>query len=217
MGKIRIPKREKVEEQQLARVEQQKPPDPGRAPSVSNAVMQAKTVVNLRRTVNQKKHQAKVLREKFALENKRFFDELRDLESALDNAEWQLRQMAIDHYAATEQAGKPEKELLPGVMVRVLHKLEYDPEVAYDWCYAHNICLRLDVKEFEKMARAKLKSAAMAWVSPVDEPQGIIASNLAEEMVLMEAPEASRQAQRINEAAKKRPTPLPAARRPRRG
>lgn len=60
-----------------------------------------------------------------------------------------LRQAVIDAYEAN---GKTDKQIAPGCSIRVNTKLRYDASAALNFAKTHGICLKLDTKEFEKVA-----------------------------------------------------------------
>jgi hypothetical protein len=59
-----------------------------------------------------------------------------------------LRALALVIYQSTDR-----KEIAPGVKVREMTRLIYDPQEALTWAIAHQMALMLDVKAFEQLAR----------------------------------------------------------------
>ena len=59
-----------------------------------------------------------------------------------------LRTLAIAIYQSTDR-----KEIAPGVKVREMTRLIYDPQEALTWAIAHQMALMLDVKAFEQLAK----------------------------------------------------------------
>ena len=83
----------------------------------------------------------------------------------MEQAEAALRQLAVQRYQATGQ-----KTLAPGVKVRDLTRLTYDPQTALAWAIEHRLALRLDVKAFEQIARV----TPLACVTLHLEPQATL-------------------------------------------
>lgn len=69
-----------------------------------------------------------------------------ELVATLENA---LRETVI---AAYEANGRTNKQIAPGCSVRINTKLDYNAATALDFAKTHGICLKLDAKEFEKVA-----------------------------------------------------------------
>ncbi len=59
-----------------------------------------------------------------------------------------LRALAVEIYQSTDR-----KEIAPGVKVREMTRLIYDPQEALTWAMAHQMALMLDVKAFEQLAK----------------------------------------------------------------
>ena len=75
-----------------------------------------------------------------------------DVSAAADevkDAESRLRDAGLVAYAAD-----PSTKKLPcGLGVRVTSKLDYDPSTAFVWAVSHKMCLSLDSRAFEKVAK----------------------------------------------------------------
>ena len=68
---------------------------------------------------------------------------------AMRIAEAKLRDAGLVAYAAD-----PSTKKLPcGLGVRVTSKLDYDPSTAFVWAVSHKMCLSLDSRAFEKVAK----------------------------------------------------------------
>ena len=59
-----------------------------------------------------------------------------------------LRALAVEIYQSTDR-----KEIAPGVKVREMTRLIYDPQEALVWAITHQMALMLDVKTFEQLAK----------------------------------------------------------------
>ena len=47
------------------------------------------------------------------------------------------------------------KKLYGGIGIRVMEKLVYEDEKAFDWAKEHSLCLKLDNRSFEKLAKTQ--------------------------------------------------------------
>ena len=116
-----------------------------------------------------------------ALEAKRkqlmaaFLAEHADLYKALDvaaNAEAEaaasVRTAAIDAYYHDGQKQRP------GVTIRITKRIIYEPAQALTWAIEHKLCLGLDKRAFEALA----KTQTLDIVVVTDEPQAAIDSDL---------------------------------------
>lgn len=68
----------------------------------------------------------------------------------IKNNETEIREMACALYANNPSVKKFES----GVAIRVNKTLLYDPSKALEWAKEHGMCLALDKKEFESVAKA---------------------------------------------------------------
>ena len=88
-----------------------------------------------------------------------------------DAAEAKLRAMTLEAYLETGN-----KAPAPGIGIRILTKLDYKTETAFEWAVNHRLALKLDVPAFEKIAKA----SPLEFVSLREEPQATIATVLPE-------------------------------------
>ena len=102
-----------------------------------------------------REHQAKLdelldaVRKQWQADNADFL-QLWDQQLALAaETETELRDAVI---AAYETNGKTNKQIALGCSIRVNTKLEYNVVTALEFAKSHGICLKLDTKEFEKVA-----------------------------------------------------------------
>jgi len=73
-----------------------------------------------------------------------------DAKADLEAAEAELRTAGLAHYEAN-----PDSKKLPcGLGVRVTSALKYDADKAMGWAMSHKMCLSLDKKAFEMVAKA---------------------------------------------------------------
>jgi len=94
--------------------------------------------------------------------------------SQVAEAEAKLRELTIKAYQETGN-----KAPAPGVGIREVTKLEYDPSVAFDWAVEHRMALKLDTSGFEKI----VKASPLDFVRVYQEPQATIATNLNPELI----------------------------------
>jgi hypothetical protein len=93
--------------------------------------------------------------------------------AALEGAEAALREAALQHYAATQ-----DKHPIAGVTIKEMSRIHYDPEEALRWALEHRMCLQLNTKLFETIARPSMHP----FVEWRTEPQAQLAKNLPEEL-----------------------------------
>lgn len=95
--------------------------------------------------------------------------------SAVQTEERVLRELTLQRY---EQTG--DKRPSPGVGIRIVKKVDYDPATALSWAKANDLALVLDKKAFEKIATATAIPCAVVR----DLPCAIIAEDLGEALEL---------------------------------
>jgi hypothetical protein len=88
---------------------------------------------------------------------------------AVSEAEEKLRQLTLEAYQATGN-----KTPAPGVSIREVTRLSYDPKQALAWGFEHGLGLKLDTAAFEKLA--KIQPPPFVTVEQV--PQATIAQDL---------------------------------------
>ena len=89
-------------------------------------------------------------REKFMEENKDLIENIKHLSEILDNERNQFSDLAFKEY---EHTGN--KKLIGGLGIRIGTNLNYDTKTALNWATEHNMCLTLDKKNFEKIAKTQ--------------------------------------------------------------
>jgi len=74
---------------------------------------------------------------------------LNDAQAARSGSEIVLRETAIDRFRANG-----DKNVAPGVKVKIFTELNYDPQLALDYCKrVIPLALKLDAKKFEAIAK----------------------------------------------------------------
>lgn len=105
----------------------------------------------------------------FQEEHKILFDLAANAIKGQEEAEAHLRTMTLMSYAETGN-----KTPAPGVGIRIISKLDYKPETAFEWAVNHKMALKLDVTAFEKIAKA----SPLEFVTTREEAQATISQNL---------------------------------------
>lgn len=82
--------------------------------------------------------------------NKDLIENIRNEIENLDLIKSNIKEHAIEDY---EKTG--DKKLLGGIGIRVGTLLEYEIEKALAWAKEHSLCLTLDKREFEKIAKTQ--------------------------------------------------------------
>lgn len=93
-----------------------------------------------------------------------------EADSQVREAESQVRITAVREHLETGQ------KLFPGVQVKLIKEVQYDPAKALDWATVHRMCLGLNVKAFEQLARLGQVPGDLARIKEV--PQGYIDADL---------------------------------------
>ena len=106
------------------------------------------------------------------LGNKNLIESVTNGKDAVMEAEAKLRELTLQAYAETGN-----KAPVPGVGIREIIKLEYDPKEALAWGLEHKVCLKLDVSAFEKMSKTA-SELRPSFVTLKTEPQATIATDL---------------------------------------
>lgn len=140
--------------------------------------LDAKRVLEMRRAFDEIEREYDARRDKLAEEIKRLSAEWEEANAelvsvyteqheALGRSETDLRTLVV---RAFEESG--QKQVAPGLSVRVNKSLKYDPNTALDWARTHQFALALDKKAFEKIASVQppdfvetveTVSAVIAW------------------------------------------------------
>lgn len=94
------------------------------------------------------------------------------LRRAVQDAEGQLRVMALERFQVTG-----ERQVGPGVSIRLVTQVEYDAGQALAWAMERKMALQLDARAFESIAKADPSAVPCATVVQV--PQATLASDLA--------------------------------------
>jgi len=97
-------------------------------------------------------HKEKLYQKKIEFENqnKKLIDNIARLSDDLDLEKSEFKQQAVKLF---EKNG--EKKLLGGLGIRQSVELMYDGIKAYKWAVEHNLCLQLDKRAFENLAKTQ--------------------------------------------------------------
>ena len=132
---------------------------------------QVQAVAEARQLATELKDQRDVLLKEWNEANQVLFDSLTQQEVCVAYTEDRLRELTLLAYAETGN-----KTPAPGVGIREVTKLSYDPQDAFAWAIQHTIALKLDVIAFVKIA----KVSPPDFVEVTTEPQATISHNLDE-------------------------------------
>jgi hypothetical protein len=135
----------------------------------------AEHVHEIREALAKDRAELATLQALFNLQNEDLITEIRSDSEELARAEQELREATLARF---KDSG--DKKPGPGVSVRMVTKLSYEPTAAFDWAKQHDIALTLDTKAFEKLAKAGM-AAEVATVT--NEPQAIIATDLSKALL----------------------------------
>ena len=83
-------------------------------------------------------------------ENKHLFDEIDNLTSIILGVKNELKQQAISEY---QKDGMKKRD--GDIGIRVMTDLQYDEDKAFEWAKEHSLCLSLNKKDFEKIAKTQ--------------------------------------------------------------
>lgn len=86
----------------------------------------------------------------FEKDNERLIDAIVLLSDQLELEKAQFRELAFDIYTKNKV-----KKLIGGLGIRVSTSIEYESDKAFNWAKEHSLCLQLDKKGFEKLAKAQ--------------------------------------------------------------
>jgi hypothetical protein len=110
---------------------------------------QIKLVAELRKKHTEMVEKKKQMYDEFISQHVEYFGDVVTAETKMKEAETKLREMTIEAYNETG-----DKQPAYGVGVKVIKILDYDIKEAYEWAIRHNMATILDVKNFEKVAKA---------------------------------------------------------------
>jgi len=115
--------------------------------------------------IAQEKYDA--IMQKFQEDNADTITKLKEIKEKRIAARETIKKLGADEYRIT---GK--KQLIGGLAIRILKKLEYAEDTALKWALEHKLCLQFDKKAFEKLA----KSQPIDFVTITEIPQVTIPS-----------------------------------------
>jgi hypothetical protein len=121
-------------------------PDPW--PSAVTLDEALQTVITARQQYHLVHTQVQELREAWATQYATLLQDEALHKQTVHQVEATLRTLAIALYQSTDR-----KEIAPGVKVREMTRLIYDPQEALTWAITHQMALMLDVKTFEQLAK----------------------------------------------------------------
>jgi len=132
---------------------------------------QIKVVAEARADSQKLSDRRKSMYDDFISQHTDFFADVASAASKVAEEEDKLRELTIKAYQETGN-----KAPAPGVGIREVTKLEYDPKNALMWAVEHRLALQLNKTAFEKIA----KTDTPEFVTVSTEPQATIATDLSE-------------------------------------
>lgn len=103
-----------------------------------------------REKVETLKEEFRKKQEQFKKQNEEFFEKMREADDELSLITGLVKDEALLEFADTGS-----KQLTGGLGIRVGISLIYDQKNALDWAKDHKMCLQLDKKGFEKIAKTE--------------------------------------------------------------
>ena len=138
---------------------------------------QIKDVAELRKAYSEMQEMKKKLHAEWEEQNKNLLEQIDKQWQVLTEAETALRESTIKAYQETGN-----KQPAPGVAVRELTKLDYDPDQALKWGIEHSMALSLNKSVFEKIA----KTTPLEFVKVFTEVSATIATDLSKVLEIKE-------------------------------
>ena len=111
---------------------------------------EVKKLNELFREYNEVQKEIKEKKKKFEEENKDLFEKYDLLKNKLEYMKEIINEKMINLY---KEQGVKKTDY--GVNIKVMKVLNYDESKALDWARTHNLCLKLDKKEFDKIAKTQ--------------------------------------------------------------
>ncbi len=130
---------------------------------------QINLVVEAREKSRLLSEERKSMYDAFISQHTGFFADVAAAVGEVGAAEDELRKLAL---VAFKETG--DKQVAPGIGIRVRQVLVYEPKEAMDWAIKHELALKLDVSNFEKIA----KTSKLLFVRITEEPTATIATEL---------------------------------------
>ena len=100
--------------------------------------------------------QLEKLKEDLKIKKEQFEESVRELKTDILSKQIGIESLkeAITEEAIKEYEANPDvKKLYGGIGIRIMKKIKYDKRRALKWAIEHKICLKLDDKAFEKLAK----------------------------------------------------------------
>lgn len=107
-----------------------------------------KTFEQIRKGLETLKDELRKKKEEFEAQNINLINKIQEESKRLEENKEDIWVMAAQEYHNTG-----EKKLLGGIGIRIGTMLDYDEEEAFNWALDHKLCLELNVKSFDKLAK----------------------------------------------------------------
>jgi len=100
--------------------------------------------------VDELKMKLKYKQDEFNKENDALILEINHTKDSLDTLNSEITNDALDEYLETSK-----KKMYGGIGIRESFSIKYDTKLAQVWAEEHKLCLTLDKKAFEKLAKSQ--------------------------------------------------------------
>jgi len=98
------------------------------------------------------------------------------IDSEVDNLREQVKEYAVEQYKI---AG--DKKIASGVGIRVYQQVDYDEDVAFEFCLNHlHPVLKLDKTKLDRHLKAIKETAPPEWAVYYEEPKGTVSNDLSD-------------------------------------
>lgn len=124
-------------------------------------LMRLRHLAACRRALAEAKAQHDAALAEWQAANTAIIAQVRTCKADAEQADVEARALALVLYQRmdTKQPG-------PGVMIRMVSRLEYDEKVALGWAEKHGLALALDRKAFERIALSTRPDFVTFWLDP---------------------------------------------------
>ena len=103
-------------------------------------------------------------------------EKFEEVKQEIEDLRAEINDLTLDEY---EKTGN--KKPVSGVSIRIYKKVDYEDEIAFEWCMNHlQPALKIDKTKLEKHLKAIEETAPPNWCVYYEEPKPTIASDLKE-------------------------------------
>jgi hypothetical protein len=114
------------------------------------------------------------IKQMFEESNEALITNLHNTQAKLGELESGLRETAVEYYGHTGT-----KKMVGGIGIKVMTKLDYNPDKAFEWAKEHGLALQLDKRSFETIAKTQeIKIGDEVLVRKREVPTATLPSNI---------------------------------------